>query len=103
MCPTWTTADSCDTNGYQTANDILVTQQRFATSSIAYDATLTYALTSSSSPAELLIRVPKTTSTSSPQTKDTYWGIAIPSSITTAGNYSGQNTITAKKSNPSFW
>lgn len=103
MCPTWTTADSCDSNGYQTANDILVSQQRFATSSIAYDAALTYALTSSTSPAELLLRIPKTTATDTPETKDTYWGIAIPSSITTAGNYSGQNTITAKKSDPAFW
>ncbi len=103
MCTTWTSADSCDSNGINWANDIVVSQQRFASSSLAYDAAFTYGLTSSSSPAELLIRVPKTTATSSPQTRDTYWGIAIPTSITQAGNYAGQNTIIGKKSNPSFW
>lgn len=103
MCTTWTAADSCDSNGFNPANDIPVSQQRFATSSIAYDAALTYPLTSSTSPTELLIRVPKTTATSSPETRDTYWGIAIPIQITTAGDYTGQNTIVGKKSDASFW
>jgi hypothetical protein len=35
--------------------------------------------------------------------KDTYWGINIPIAITLAGNYTGQNTITAKVSNLLFW
>lgn len=105
MCPTtfWTAPDTCDTDGFQSARDIVVGNQKFGTSSVAYGAALAYQLTGSSSPATLLINVPKTTATSSPQIRNTYWGIAIPSAITTAGAYEGQNTITAKKSNPSAW
>ncbi len=103
MCPTWTTADSCDSNGYQVANDILVAQQRLATSSVAYDAAETYGLAGSTTPVEVLLRLPKTTATDTPETADTYWGIAIPSSISTAGQYTGQNTIIGKKSDPTFW
>jgi len=103
MCTTWTAPDSCDSNGISATNDIPVGNQKFASSSIAYDSGFSYTLTGSTSPAELLLRVLKTTSTSSPQTKDTYWGIAIPWTITQAGNYAGQNTIIAKKSNASFW
>lgn len=103
MCTTWTTADSCDTNGINAANDIPVSNQKFATSSVAYASSFAYTLTGSSSPSELNIRVPKTTSTSSPETEDTYWGINIPGTITQAGSYLGQNTITAKKSGSAFW
>lgn len=103
MCTTWTTADSCDTNGINAANDIPVSNQKFATSTVAYGSTQAYTLTGSSSPTELQIRVPKTTATSSPQEKNTHWGINIPSAITLAGNYTGQNTITAKVSNFLFW
>lgn len=105
MCPTsfWTAPDSCDTDGFQSARDIVVGNQKFATSTVAFGAAAASVLTGSSSPSTLLINVPKTTSTSTPQTRSTYWGIAIPIAITTAGAYEGQNTITAKKSNPSFW
>lgn len=103
MCPTWTAPDSCDTNGYQAANDILVGNQQFATSTLAFNAIGTYALTGSSSTSTLLINVPKTTVTSTPQVKYTFWGISVPISITTAGNYTGQNTIIARKSNAAFW
>ena len=103
MCPTWSSPDSCDSDGFQAGNDIPVSNHQFATSSVAYSGVGAYTLTSSSSPAELLINVPKTTSTSSPAVGYTYWGLAVPGAITTAGNYTGQNTITAKKSDPSNW
>jgi hypothetical protein len=103
MCTTWSAPDSCDTNGINAANDIPVSNQKFATSSVAYGATDAYTLTSSTSPASLEIRVQKTTATSSPQTKNTHWGINIPGTITQAGSYLGQNTITAKKSSSAFW
>ncbi len=103
MCTIWSAPDSCDTNGINPANDIPVSNQKFATSSVGYASTTAFTLTGSTTPAELLIRVPKTTATSSPQERDTYWGINIPSAITQAGSYLGQNTITAKKSNSSFW
>jgi hypothetical protein len=37
--------------------------------------------------------VPKTTATTSIQSKDTYWAIRVPATITRAGDYSGVNTI----------
>lgn len=103
MCPTWSAPDSCDTNGFQAANDIVVGNQQFATSTVSYGGVGAYTLTSSSSPSTLLINVPKTTATTSPQTRYTFWGIAVPIAITTAGNYTGQNTLTAVTSNASFW
>lgn len=103
MCTTWTAPDSCDSNGINAANDIPVSNQKFATSAVAYASSQAYTLTSSTTPTSLSINVQKTTSTSSPQTKDTYWGINIPVAITLAGNYSGQNTITAKKSPSNAW
>lgn len=103
MCTSWSAPDSCDTNGVNPANDIPVANQKFATSSVGYASTTSFALTGSTTPTELLIRVPKTTATSTPAERDTYWGINIPGTITQAGSYLGQNTITAKKSNISFW
>ena len=103
MCPTWSSPDSCDTDGFQAGNDVVASNQQFATSSVAYSGVGAYTLAGSSTPAELLINVPKTTATSSPETRDTYWGIAIPGTITIAGSYSGQNTITAKKSAITAW
>lgn len=103
MCTTWTTADSCDNNGYQAGSDILVANQKFATSNVVYASSQAYPLTASSTPSELLINIPKTTATSSVQVKYTHWGIAIPAAITTSGSYTGQNTITAKKSDANFW
>lgn len=103
MCTTWTGADTCDNNGYQAGSDILVANQKFATSNVTYLSSLAYPLSASTSPAELLINVPKTTATTSVQVKYTHWGIAIPATITTSGSYTGQNTITAKKSDATFW
>lgn len=103
MCPTWTTADSCDNNGFQAGNDILIANQKFATSVVAYGSAQAYAMTGSTTPSELLIRIPKTIATTSVQVKYTYWGIAIPGAITTSGSYTGQNTITAKASPAAFW
>lgn len=101
MCTNWTAADSCDSGGINPASEIPVSQQKVATSSIAYTSAVT--LTSSSSPTAVTINVPKTTATSSIQSRTTYWGIAIPSTITLAGNYTGQNTITGTKSAPANW
>ena len=103
MCTTWTGADSCDSNGISALNDIPVNNQKFATSSVAYANAFAYQLVSSTSPYSLGIHVLKTIATSTIQTKNTYWAINIPSAISQAGNYSGQNTITAVKSSASFW
>lgn len=103
MCPTWTSADSCDSNGINPANDIIVSNQKFATSTVAWESAVAVALTSSSSPTDFKIQVAKPTSTSTLPVKYTYWGIRVPNTITTAGTYTGQNTIIGKKSNPTFW
>ena len=95
--------DACDTNGIDSTRDIPVDNQKFATTSIAFGSAFAFALTSSTSPSSLLLNVKKTTSTSTPETKDTFWGIHIPLAITQAGAYKGQNTLTAKKSDPAFW
>lgn len=103
MCTTWSAPDSCDTNGISATNDITIGNQKVATSSVAYTASLAYALTGSTSPTSLSINIPKTTATATPQQKDTYWGIKIPNTLTVAGDYRGQDTITAKKSPIAFW
>lgn len=103
MCTNWSGADTCDTKHPLPAatSTIPVNNQKFATSTVAYAAAT--ALTSSSSPTFFALNVPKTTSTTSPQSRDTLWAINIPVAITLAGSYSGQNTIIAAKSSSAFW
>lgn len=50
---------------------------------------------SSTTAKELEINVAKSTSTSTPATGITYWGIEIPGTITLSGDYTGQNTFIA--------
>ena len=101
MCTTWTVADSCDAGGANAGTKIPVANQKFATSSVSYATGA--ALTASTSPSTLLIHVNKTIATSTLQTKNTFWGILVPGSITLSGNYQGQNTIIASASNSAFW
>lgn len=56
----------------------------------------------SGTPTELELNVAKTTSTGSPATKNTWWGLKIPLS-TIAGTYSGVNTIIAVKGEIVDW
>lgn len=55
----------------------------------------------STSATETELNVPKATS-GSPTTKDTWWGILIPTG-TIAGTYSGANTLTAVKGETASW
>lgn len=103
MCTTWTALDSCDSNGISGTNDIIIGNQKVATSSVAYGSPLAYTMTGSSSPVDLNIRIPKTITTSSPTVGYSWWGISVPGTITTAGAYSGQNVITGKVSSSAFW
>ena len=103
MCTNWSSQDSCD-SGHTAADSIPVLNQHYsATSSNPFADPLSFALTSSSSPSILALHVPKTTATSSPNTKNTYWGINVPAAITTSGAYTGQNTIGAVVSISSYW
>lgn len=93
MC---TTYPSCPVSATST---IPVTEQVYATSSVSY--TTGTPLTASST--ELELNVLKSTATSTPASKNTFWGIRIPSSITLAGDYTGQDTIVAVRSEPAEW
>ncbi len=102
MCTNWTAPDSCDSGGINNATEIAIANQKVSTSTFSSYASGTV-LSGSTTPTSILVNVPKTIATSSPQNRDTYFGIQIPITITLAGSYSGQDTITAKKSNPSNW
>ncbi len=102
MCTNWTAPGSCDAGGINPANEIAISYQKVATTTYSSYASAT-ALTSSTSPTSILVNVPKTTATSTQENRNTYFGIQIPIAITQAGSYTGQDTITAKKSNPSNW
>jgi DNA-binding beta-propeller fold protein YncE len=80
------------------AGTIAVANQKYSlTSSTAYSSGTTL----STSPATVLINIAKATS-SSPSTKNLYWGIYIPTGTET-GTYHGNITVTAVKSHPGDW
>lgn len=95
MCPTYPACSGLPTN------TIFVNNQKYASSTMAYAAApLTLAL----NPGALFaLHVPKSISTSTPQSLDTYWGILVPASITFSGNYLGTNTIIGATSPSSAW
>ncbi len=96
MCVTY---PSCTGNATST---IYVPYQHYSlTSATAYSAGTE--LSTSTSPVLLDVDVPKTTSTSSPEEDDTFWGIEVPSSITFAGDYIGRNYIDGAVSPSSDW
>ncbi len=97
MCTTYSPSNLC--KPYATST-IPAAEQKFATSSVAYASGVTM---SSTTPYQLDVKVPKTTSTSSPQTKNTFWGIHIPNAITLAGDYIGRNTLIGVASSAADW
>jgi hypothetical protein len=97
MCSTYTGATPCAPSDSSTIPE---DEQVFATSSVAYAQGFPL---SSTTPYLLDLNVNKTTSTSTPATKNAFWGINVPASITYAGSYTGQNTFTAVASDPSQW
>ena len=99
MCGTFTPSTECPVSATSTIPEF---EQEFASTSIAYGSPMSISL-SSSSPQEVELDVPKTTSTTTPNEDTTYWGIAVPISITLAGSYSGLNTFTARTAEPADW
>jgi hypothetical protein len=88
MCVTYPT---CTGNATST---IYVPYQHFSlTNTTIYSAGTE--LSTSTTPTLVDIIVPKTTATSTPANDDTYWSIAVPSTITFAGDYIGRNYIDA--------
>ncbi len=99
MCTTFSPSSLCPVSATST---IPQSEQRYSTTSAAAYATATV-LQPTTSPATLLIQIPKPTATSTPTSGTTYWGIAVPAAITLAGSYTGQNTFTGAISSPSAW
>lgn len=84
MCPTYPT---CSGNATST---IFVTDQKYATSSLAYASSVSLL---SNPGAEVEINVPKSTSTTVQAERNTFWGVLVPGAITVSGTYTGVNTL----------
>lgn len=101
MCNTYTSSSSCPVSPTSTIPENF---QVFATSSVSYSvASSSGNFLSSSTPKLLELRVPKSTGTSTQETRNTYWGIAVPSTITFSGTYTGENAFYGVASNPLTW
>lgn len=98
MCGTYTTGNTCPNSATST---IPAAEQKFASSTFTFGTG--GVRLSSTTPRLALLNIQKTTSTTTPNTGDTYWGIAVPATITLSGSYTGENTFTAQMSDPSFW
>jgi hypothetical protein len=101
MCGTYTSAVTCPNSASST---IQANYQVFATSSVTYgSASSSGFVLSSTTPVELEVDIKKSTSTSIQALGVTYWGIEVPTAITLAGAYTGENTFTAKTAEPADW
>ncbi len=101
MCGTYTPSTECPNSASSTIPE---TQQVFATSSIAYGtASSSGNFLSSSTDKELEVNIPKSTATSTQAATSTFWGIEVPSVITLAGLYTGQNTFIGIVGESSDW
>ena len=99
MCGSYTPNNPCILGAGTSTIDRL--NQKYATSAVAYASGAT--LLATSTPGLLDIRVAKPTSTSTPSTKQTFWGIAVPGTIALSGNYTGQNVFTGTRSATNTW
>lgn len=99
MCGTFSVSNECRVSATSTVPE---NQQKFASTSRSYGSVLAQTL-SSTTIKEVELDVDKTRSTSTPNTGVTYWGIAVPSSITLAGAYTGLNTFIAKTAEALDW
>jgi hypothetical protein len=97
MCPGYAPGSPC--SGDET-NTIPAGEQEFKSGDTIYG---TGSPLSSTTFATVEIDVPKTTSTSSPEIGDTYWGIAVPSVVTVAGDYTGMNSFQVRTAQEGDW
>jgi hypothetical protein len=101
MCSTYTNLAPCLPSDTSTIPEY---EQVFATSSVAYTTAEGWGNTlSSTTPKEIEINVPKSTSTSTQAERSAYWGIRVPGTITFAGAYTGQNIFTAILGEAANW
>ena len=98
MCGTYSPSSPCAVSATST---IPQDQQRYATSALAFASGAQ--LPATTSPATLDIRIPKAIYTATSSVGITYWGIAVPGSISLAGSYTGQNTFMAIRSATNTW
>lgn len=99
MCTTFSVGNECAPSATSTVPE---NQQKFSSTSLAYASPFAVTL-SSTTQNEVELDVPKSTATSSPSVGDTYWGIAVPITITLAGSYEGLNTFYAKTAEAADW
>lgn len=97
MCTTYTGSTPCAASATSTIPE---SEQVFATSTVNYAQATPI---SSTTPTEVEINVPKSTSTTTEASANAYWGIRIPGTITFAGDYTGENTFTAKVGESIDW
>ena len=100
MCNGYTSGSTCALTAATATHTIPVYEQEFATAELAYGGGTPL---STSSQQILDINILKATTTTNMSNKDTYWGIAVPSNITYAAAYTGENTFTAVLSHPNEW
>ncbi|HEU4677827.1 MAG TPA: hypothetical protein VFS75_03880 [Candidatus Paceibacterota bacterium] len=97
MCTTYTGSTPCPNSATSTIPENM---QVVATSTVAYAQGTAI---SSTTPTFVDINVHKSIATSTQEQGSAYWGIKVPATITFAGDYTGQNTITALVSDSSQW
>lgn len=99
MCTTfWDTPGlECQPSATHTIPALL---QEFASTTFTYGDGLAM---SSTSVTELESNIPKSTSTSSPSSGITYWGISVPGTISLAGSYTGMNSYQAVTAETADW
>jgi hypothetical protein len=98
MCTGYSPSSPCPVSASST---IPQSEQKYATSAVAYASGST--LQPTSTPGTLTIQIPKPTIPTSTTSGITYWGIAVPAAITLAGSYTGQNTFSGAISAPGAW
>lgn len=99
MCDSFAPGNECSPDPAAT---IPADQQQFADTAFDYGVSQDGSLASTTY-TELELNVAKNTSTSSPTTGVTYWGIAVPASITISGSYTGLNTFIGVTAEPGDW
>jgi hypothetical protein len=97
MCGTFAVGNECPNSASSTIPE---NTQQFGTSSVAYGSGTAL---SSSTVTQLELNVAKSTSTTTPTSGVTYWGIGVPGTITLAGSYTGLNTFYAVTAEPGDW
>lgn len=99
MCGTFSVSSECAPSASSTIPE---DQQKFSSTTLSYGSVLATTL-SSTTFNQVELDIPKTTSTSSPVQRATYWGIAVPVTITLAGSYTGLNTFQAVTAEAADW